>query len=97
MYPRTYSKNPRLGPQKTKNFYFLEFLKQLFVTIYAYGWYYGSLKRNEAAEDKPTTADKIPEDIKRNVVYNRHAPSYKWNIAQARPMSVSDVQRSLQS
>ena len=29
--------------------------------------------------------------------FNSQTPYYKWNIAQARPMSVSDVSRSLQS
>ena len=29
--------------------------------------------------------------------FNSQTPYYKWNIAQARPMSVSDVPRSLQS
>ena len=29
--------------------------------------------------------------------YISQTPYYKWNIAQARPMSVSDISRSLQS
>ena len=36
----------------------------------------------------------INNDIVDGVIHKHH---YKWNIAQARPMSASDVSRSLQS